>query len=137
MTDLQAQLQKERERAAGNPFISHNHIQLAAITENGPEAYVDLVPESHNFSGGVHGGLLFALSDYCAAVTARMDGRRYVTQTADVHFIRGVKEGRITGHGRVLHRGRSGCLTDVRITDEDGRLLFKASVFMYCISERQ
>ena len=137
MTDLQAQLQKERERAAGNPFISHNHIQLAAITEDGPEAFVDLVPESHNFSGGVHGGLLFALSDYCAAVTARMDGRRYVTQTADVHFIRGVKEGRITGRGRVIYRGRSGCLADVRITDEDGRLLFKASVFMFCISGRQ
>ena len=131
MTDLNERLERERDRGAKNPFVAHNHICLESITEDSATAYVDLVHESHNFSGGIHGGLFFALTDYCAAVTARADGRRYVTQTADVHYLKNVKEGRITARSHLLHRGRSGCVVDVHVYSDDEQLLFKAVVSMY------
>lgn len=128
-------LEKVRERSLANPFPKYNHIQLSVLEEDHVEVYVDLKPESMNYAGAVHGGLLFTMADFCAATTARTDGRKYVTLDAEVHYLKNVKEGRITARSRVVHRGRTSVLVDVNVCSEDEKLLFTARVTMFCVGE--
>ena len=128
-------LEKVRERSLANPFPKYNHIQLSVLEEDHVEVYVDLKPESMNYAGAVHGGLLFTMADFCAATTARTDGRKYVTLDAEVHYLKNVKEGRITARSRLVHRGRTSVLVDVNVCSEDEKLLFTARVTMFCVGE--
>ena len=126
-------LEREWERAAENPFPRYNHIELVRVERDDVELAVDLVPESMNFAGTVHGGLYFTMADFCAATTARTDGRRYVTQSAQVHYLKTVREGRIAACSKVIHRGKNTCLVEVEIRSEEDELLFKAAVTMFCL----
>lgn len=87
-----------------------------------------------NPSGMIHGGVLFTLADTAAGIAARADGRMYVTQNADIHFLRGQQGGTLRAEGTVIHRGRSTCLIRVDITGEDSRLLATAELTFFCVS---
>ena len=128
-------LEKVRERSLANPFPRYNHIQLSVLENDYVEVYVDLEPESMNYAGAVHGGLFFTMADFCAATTARTDGRKYVTLGAEVHYLKNVKEGRVTAKSRVVHRGRTSVLVDVDVFSEEEVLLFSARVTMFCVGE--
>lgn len=127
--------EREYERLKTNRYINHNHIVLSKVEPDYAEMYVDIVPESRNQIGSVHGGLYFSMADCCAGITSRTDGRKYVTQNAQVNYIRAGKEGRITAKSRMIHRGHSGCLSDVNIFDEEETLLFAARFFFYCVEQ--
>ena len=128
-------LERVRKRVLVNPFPNYNHIKLSVLQRDYVEMYVDIVPESRNAAGTVHGGLYFTLADFFAATTARTDGRRYVTQSAEVHYLKTVREGKITAKSRLVHRGRTNVLIEVDIVDEQEKLLFRASVSLFCLGE--
>lgn len=117
-----------------NPFMNYNRIQIGKVERDHGEIYLDIWEQSTNIYGYVHGGALFTMADCCAGLTARSDGRQYVTQNASVNFIHNVREGRLTACGSIVSRGRHICVTAVEITDEKGSLLFSGSFSMYCIS---
>lgn len=87
-----------------------------------------------NIYGYVHGGAFFTMADCCAGLTARSDGRQYVTQNASVNFIHNIKAGHLTARGRTVSRRRHICVVAVEITDETDTLLFSSTFSMYCIS---
>lgn len=118
-----------------NPFMLYNHICAGGAGEDWAELYLDVVHDSTNPYGQVHGGAMFTMADCCAGRVARLDGRLYVTQDASVQFIHNVSSGRITARGTVLSRGRKICLVEVKITDEKGGLLFHSVFSMYCIRQ--
>ena len=110
-------------------------MKTGRLERDSAEVIVDLVPESMNRSGYVHGGMLFAMADFCGGLTARTDGREYVTQSAHISYITGVKEGRIRAVGSVLHRGRKTTVVEVHVYSEKDVLLCKVMVSMFCVSE--
>ena len=120
----QEMLAREKEIQAKNAFCVHNRIELAEV---------ELVPESLNFRENVHGGAYFAMADMCSGIVCRTDGRVYVTQHASVEYIRGVTGGVLTGRGTVIHRGRSSCIVEVRITSDEGKLAFMGTFQFACI----
>lgn len=67
------------------------------------------------------------MADCCAGLTARSDGRQYVTQNASVNFIHNVKAGHLTARGRTVSRRRHICVVAVEITDETDTLLFSST----------
>lgn len=119
-----------------NAFAVHNHIVVDDIRLDYAECHLDVVEESTNPYGAVHGGAYFTLADVCAGMTSRSDGRSYVTQQASAQFVRGCKSGRITARSRVVSRGRTVCLIDVEITDEAGALLFRGCFTFFCVSSK-
>ena len=124
-----------RERSLANPFPKYCHMELSVLQRDYAEIYVDLVPELMNYAGTVHGGLLFTMADFCAATTARTDGRKYVTLSAESHYMKNVRDGRITAKSRVIHRGRTSVLVDVNVFSEEEVLLFTARVTLFCVGE--
>lgn len=116
-------------------FAMRNGVNIDAIEPDTCTGHVDYSPELKNPYGILHGAAYFTLADMICAISARTDGRRYVTQSSNVSFVRAVSSGRVTGVGRVINRGRSVCLAEARITDEQGKLCFYGTFTFFCISK--
>ena len=117
-----------------NPFMQYNHIEIVSVTSDSAVMSLDIRRDTTNIYGYVHGGAFFTMADCCAGLTARSDGRQYVTQNASVNFIHKVKAGHLTARGRTVSRRRHICVVAVEITDETDALLFSSTFSMYCIS---
>lgn len=122
MQEQQENISKMRE----NPFMTFNHIEIGTVEPDHAEVWLDIRPESTNIYGFVHGGALFTMADCCAGLTARSDGREYVTQNASVNFITNTPNGKITAYGKVASRGHRVCVVDVEIYTEKKNCFFTA-----------
>ena len=122
MEDLE-KLRLKTLRLGTNAFTNHNFIRLESVEPDTAVYRLDIAPESRNPYGMVHGGAMYTLADDAAGAAAHTDGRHYVTQSGDLHFLDNRAHGAIRATGRVRHRGRSTVLVAVEITDEAGALL--------------
>ena len=137
MMDL---INKEEQEAffsdmkAKNAFTVYNHLVYDEISLDHCLMHLDVVPESRNPEGNVHGGCYFSMADSCAGAVARSDGHIYVSQNASCNFLRSVSEGRIRAVGRTKRRGRTICVVDVDIFDEKDNLLFCATFSLFRVN---
>ena len=135
MSELEQYLQKRRMRK--NAFTEHNFYELEAVEPDRAVYRLNIRPESLNPYGMVHGGALYTLADDAAGGAAHSDGRHYVTQHGDLHFLDNRAHGTIRAAGRVRHRGRSTVLVDVEITDEGGALLAVGTFTYFRVDPRR
>jgi uncharacterized protein (TIGR00369 family) len=80
--------------------------------------------------GYVHGGILCSLADTAAgsAHGSTLDEGEYtVTLELKVNFLRPARSGKLTAVGRLIQRGRTAGLAECDITDEEGRLIARAT----------
>lgn len=116
-----------------NPFMDFCGIEAVRAEHDDCEVKMTITATDKNPHGFVHGGLLFTLADCVAGLTARSDGRNYVTQSAHINFIKNLTEGTIHACGTTLSRGRTIVIIRVQIKSEDGRLLADGTVDMFCV----
>ena len=81
------------EYTAENAFVQACGIEVWELEEDHAVMGTATRPELLNPMGMLHGGLLFTLADCCSGVTARTDGRTYVTQTGSLNYYRNIHEG--------------------------------------------
>ena len=115
-----------------NNYARVNGLHVESISRQEIVVTAELTDTVKNLYGRVHGGMLFLMADSAAGILARADGRRYVTLNADIHFLRTADHGKLSAHGTVVRRGHTTCVVDMEILDEDGQLLAKSTVTMYC-----
>ena len=86
----------------------------------------DWAQERCTAGGVIHGGALMALADSVGAVCAFLGlppGTTTATTSSTTHFLRAVREGRVTATARPLHRGRSQVVVKTDLVDGSGRLV--------------
>lgn len=130
-------LRLETLKLGANAFTDHNFIRLESAEADCAVYRLDIRPESRNPFGMVHGGALYTLADDAAGGAAHSDGRHYVTQHGDLHFLDNRAHGTIRAAGQVRHRGRSTVLVDVEITDESGSLLATGAFSYFCVDRKR
>ena len=130
-------LRLETLKLGANAFTDHNFIRLESAEADCAVYRLDIRPESRNPFGMVHGGALYTLADDAAGGAAHSDGRHYVTQHGDLHFLDNRAHGTIRAAGRVRHRGRSTVLVDVEITDGAGALLATGAFSYFCVDRKR
>ena len=87
-------------------------------------------PEMANPMGNVQGGFLAAMLDDTlgpALVATLDDGQFAVTLELKVNYLRPASAGRLTGRGRVVHRGGSVAFLEGSLSDADGVALATAT----------
>ena len=77
------------EYVKNNPFMEYTNMKIEKISPECSEISMKITHGVTNLMGMVHGGMLYALADVVTGLTARADGKKYVTQSAHVNFIRG------------------------------------------------
>lgn len=130
-------LRLEALKLGANAFTDHNFIRLESAEADCAVYRLDIRPESRNPFGMVHGGALYTLADDAAGGAAHSDGRHYVTQSGDLHFLDNRAHGTIRAAGRVRHRGRSTVLVAVDITDEAGTTLATGTFSYFCVDAKR
>lgn len=118
-----------------NAYMVHSGITVSSVTPERVVARAVIGPNSRNAGGGVHGGVYFTLADAASGALCRADGRKYVTECADIRFLKGVSEGVITANAVLIRRGRRSCVVQVNITDEGGSLLALFTANFACIGD--
>jgi 1,4-dihydroxy-2-naphthoyl-CoA hydrolase len=96
--------------------------------ESRPDRVVARIPVKGNTQpyGVLHGGATAALCETVASFgTALAAGPDKVVMGVElnVNHIRAVREGHVTATGTPLHLGRSTAVWDMRVHDDDGRLV--------------
>lgn len=124
-----------RRRMADNAFMHYTHIEIQEVEQDRAAVALTLRPEHRNPFGIVHGGVLYTMADNAAGCAVHTDGRGYVTQNGQLHFLRPAREGTLRAEAAVRRRGRATALIQVDITDEGGRLLATGEFSFYCIAQ--
>lgn len=136
MEDME-KLRLEILRLGSNAFTDYNFIRLESVEPDRAVYALEIRPESRNPYGMVHGGALYTMADDAAGAAAHSDGRHYVTQSGNLHFLDNRAHGIVRAAGMVRHRGRSTVLVDVDVTDEAGALLATGEFSYFCVDAKR
>lgn len=131
--DVKVDLYDFAEYEKSNRYMSHNHIRIDKVESDHCIVKVELREESKNLYGFVHGGLMYSMADCVAGLTARTDGRAYVTQSSHMNFLRNTKQGTIYAEGRVVKRGRTVTIIHINVYDDEDRQLIDGVINMMCV----
>ena len=74
-----------------------------------------------NAQGGVMGGAIFTLIDFAYAVAASAMHRPTVAMQSSVSYLSAARKGKLTAVAECRKDGRTSCIYNVNVTDEDGR----------------
>ena len=117
----------EREAlVASMPHAAALGVSLESATADEVVGGLDWAPERCTVGGAIHGGALMTLADSLGAVCAFLglpEGATTATTSSTTHFLRAVREGRVTATARPVHRGRSQVVVRTELTDDRGRLV--------------
>ena len=111
---------------ASMPHAQALGITLESATADEVVGGFDWAAERCTAGGVIHGGALMALADSVGAVCAFVGlpaGATTATTSSTTHFLRAVREGRVTATARPLHRGRSQVVVKTDLVDGSGRLV--------------
>ena len=111
---------------ASMPHAAALGITLESATADEVVGGLDWAPERCTAGGVIHGGALMALADSVGAVCAFLglpEGAGTATTSSTTHFLRAVREGRVTATARPVHRGRSQIVVRTDLVDGSGRLV--------------
>lgn len=107
------------------PYASALGMELVSAT---PEEVVGRLAwreELCTTGGAMHGGALMSLADNLGGVCAYLNlpaGAATATISSSTNFMRGVREGHVTGVARPLRVGRSVIVVQTELRDDQGRL---------------
>jgi uncharacterized protein (TIGR00369 family) len=84
----------------------------------------------HNPMGTVHGGIITDIADAAMGIayaTTLSEGESFTTVELKMNFLKQVRKGRLRAEGRIVNGGRTLGLVECDVTDEEGRLVARAS----------
>jgi uncharacterized protein (TIGR00369 family) len=111
---------------ASMPHAAALGITLESASPDEVVGGFDWAPERCTAGGVIHGGALMALADSVGAVCAFLglpEAAGTATTSSTTHFLRAVREGRVTARARPVHRGRSQVVVRTDLMDGDDRLV--------------
>ena len=105
-------------------------IRMVAIEPGRSRFELDADERHHNPMGTLHGGILCDIADVAmgSSYAATLDeGESFTTLELKINFLRPVTAARLAADAIVVQRGRTLGMTECAITDDQGRLIAKAS----------
>ncbi|MCD7948438.1 MAG: PaaI family thioesterase [Oscillospiraceae bacterium] len=104
-----------------NPYSMHSNIFVTRVEHDYAEGELEVVPESLNPMGVVHGGCLSTLADTVGGAAVISRGRRCVTLTATLNYLRPGSGKKLTCKASVRKSGSTIAVCDLSVTDDVGR----------------
>lgn len=102
-------------------------IEMISATPERVVARMPVTPRVHQPFGLLHGGASVALAETVASIGAYVcvadQGMGAVGLEINANHIKGKRDGVVTAIGTPLHKGRSTHVWEVRIVDEDDKLV--------------
>ncbi len=116
-----ASLEEAKEYFQNDLFAMNCGIQIDELTDDHCLCSMPVTEGLQNAAGGVMGGALFTLGDFCFAVAANHRHRTTVAQQVSVNFLSGTRGKRLFARAACKKDGKTTCVYNIDITDDLGR----------------
>ncbi|MEC3964738.1 hotdog fold thioesterase [Flagellimonas halotolerans] len=97
------------------------------VGENFLLAKMPVTPKVHQPDGVLHGGASVALAESVGSAASYifLDGQKFFVRGIEIaaNHVRSIKEGFVYAKASILHKGRTTQLWEIKITDEQDRLI--------------
>ncbi len=121
-------LAKLRAKAGDEPIASFLDMRLLELSEGYARVAMKLKHEYGNFNGMVFGGIIMSLADQAFAYATNSVITPNVASQFNIHFIAGAAVGDdLTAECRVVKSGRRVCISEMTVTNQDGKLIARAT----------
>lgn len=121
-----------------NRFADYIGVVITGIGPGWAEGEITLDVHHGNPIGSIHGGALFALADSVGGAAAISRKRTVTTVSATMNYLNaslGGKTKKIRARADELKCGRSTSVYDVKVYDDDNRLLTQSTMTYFCIQK--
>ena len=121
-------------RNANNPYGRKLGIVVEEIREGYARVRKSITAEDLNPLRFAHGGVYFSMADTACGSAAAAHGRMAVTVNANYSYFRSAKTGdTLTAEAQELKAGKTICVFQVRITDQNGTLMGSGEFTFYLL----
>ncbi len=123
--DAVAELKSKADR---EPIASFLNMKLVELSPGYARVTMKMLPEYQNFNGMIYGGIIMSVADQSFAYASNSMSLGSVASQFNLHFIAGAKVGdELTAECRVVKSGRKVGVSEMTVTNQDGKLLAKAT----------
>lgn len=97
------------------------------VGENFLLARMPVTPKVHQPDGVLHGGATVALAESVGSAASYifLDAKQFFVRGIEIsaNHVKSIKEGYVYARASILHKGRTTQLWEIKITDEEGKLI--------------
>ncbi|MGB2815298.1 MAG: PaaI family thioesterase [Dehalococcoidales bacterium] len=114
--------------ARNEPIASFLNLQLLELQPGYAKVMLKVLPEYENFNGVTFGGITMAVADQAFGYAVNSVNRPNVASQFNIHFIAPARAGdELIAEGRVVKSGRKVSIAEMTVTNQDGKLIAKAT----------
>jgi acyl-CoA thioesterase len=114
--------------ASNEPIASFLNMKLLELQPGYSKVTIKVLPEHENFNGVTFGGIIMAVADQAFGYAVNSMSRPNVASQFNIHFIAPARAGdELIAEGRVVHSGRKVSIAEMTVTNQDGKLIAKAT----------
>ena len=118
-----------RDRVENSPFYRHMRLEVTGLGPGWATFRMPIDEHLWNVNGIVHGGAITSIADAAAgvALATRLDAatERPITIELKINFCAPVRQGELLARGEVVQKGSRIAISEVEVTDSEGRLVAK------------
>jgi acyl-CoA thioesterase len=121
-------IEKLKSAEAKEPIASFLKMRLVELAPGYAKVVMKLTPDHLNFNGMVFGGLVMAVADQAFAYATNSLVSPSIATQFNIHLISGAAVGdELTAECRVIKSGRRIGVSEMTVTNQDGKLIAKAT----------
>ncbi len=122
------EIEELKNRAGQEPIAVFLGMKLAELSPGYSKVTMKMLPEYRNFNGLIYGGIIMSAADQAFAYASNSMSPGSVASQFNLHFVSGAKVGdELTAECRVVKSGRKVGISEMTVTNQDGKLLAKAT----------
>jgi len=117
-----------KAKAGQEPVASFLDIKLLELSEGYAKVSARLKPEYLNFNNMIFGGIIMAVTDQAFAYSTNSVITPNIASQFNIHFIAAADvNDELIAECRVVRTGRRVCISEMTVTNQDGKLIAKAT----------
>jgi acyl-CoA thioesterase len=117
-----------KAKESSEPVADFFKMKLTELTPGYAKVVMKLKPEHLNFNGMVFGGIVMAIADQAFAYATNSLVTPSIATQFNIHLISGAGVGdELTAECRVVKSGRRIGVSEMTVTNQDGKLIAKAT----------
>ena len=128
MSEENNNVEELKALARDEPIASFLNMQLLELSPGYARVSIKVTPEHLNFNNFIFGGIVMAVADQAFGYAVNSVKRPNVASQFNIHFIAAAKAGdELIAEGRVVKSGRRVSIAEMTVTNQEGKLIAKAT----------
>ncbi len=127
-----------KAEARDEPIASFLNMELLELSPGYSRVKIKILPEHRNFNGFTFGGIIMAVADQAFGYAVNSLNRPSIASQFNIYFIAPASTGdELTAEGKVVKSGRRVSICEMTVTDQDGKLVAKATGMTVAVGENK